>query len=104
MKKTSEVVVSYPKLSFEHTLNEQYTFDELEKVQSTVLSAGWTVIEKHLNSHIQIYTEQLVNSSDTEDEKLKGRILAIMQDVLTIPKTFDSMLKESIRQEEVNKK
>ena len=76
-----------------------YTRNEIEEVIATLESVGWKVIEKHIEETIATYTGQLVESNDTEDEKLKGKIQALSRDVLNLKEEFKSMLEAKIKEE-----
>jgi hypothetical protein len=79
-----------------------YTKNELEEALATIHTEGWTVIEKHIKETIAVYTERLIDSSDTEDEKLKGNIQALKNDVLSLPFEFQKMLENEVeRQKEI---
>jgi hypothetical protein len=73
-----------------------YSIEELEYAKDMFKEVGWKVIEKHINEEIKCLTDKLIDSNEMEDEKLKGRILALKNDVLTLPETFKQLHKDMV--------
>ena len=74
-----------------------YTQNELQEAVDTLDSEGFGVIERHMHAAMQCYIDQLIDSSDTEDEKLKGRIQAIKNDFFTLKDQFKKMFSDEVK-------
>jgi hypothetical protein len=68
---------------------------ELERLHSffTDPDSVWGLILQHMLEIKEIYIGELINSSDTEDEKIKGKIICIQQDIEMMPDYFKNQFK-----------
>lgn len=67
------------------------TYEQIEDMVATVQSGGWANIIALIQDHINGYTRQLIESSDKEDERLKGKIQSLEQDVLMLKDKIQKM-------------
>ena len=73
-----------------------YTRNELEEAIDTLGSEGWKVIQRHIEETIANYTDKLIESDDTEDERLKGSIQTLRRDILPLREEFRKMLEVKV--------
>ena len=73
--------------------DKQEVLGDLEEM---VKSRGWGIYINESKENEHEHTEQLINSSDSEDEKLKGQIQGIRDEIELVDRLI-GQLKESIK-------